>query len=107
MNGTYLEQQTDLTQSATSPAPFMDEGARLDGGGSGRFFSAVTRVFCCLSMLLLLLIWPTSDWIGLLVLSQALFSAAYLLKSTSKVPSTEPSAARGTISLAQGEDHAH
>lgn len=109
MTGNYLEQQSEAAQNATSPGTriFSDETARLEGGSNaGAFWSAVPRIFCCLSMLSLLLIWPSSDWIGLLALSQALLAAAYLLKSTSPAPVRQTSTTRGPVSLARGEDHA-
>lgn len=110
MNGSYLKQQVEAAQDATLPATklFIEDTARLDASSSsGAFWRAVPRISCCLSMLLLLLIWPSSDWIGLLVLSQALFAAAHLLKNSSTGSSTKSSATSGPISLAQGEDHAH
>lgn len=95
MNGSYLKRQIEVAQDASLP------------GSPGGFWSAVPRIFCCFSMLLLLVIWPSSDWIGLLVLSQALFAAAHLLKNTSTGSSSKSSAANGPITLAGGEDHAH
>lgn len=108
MNGNYLEQRIEPGPDSPSQESFVDEAGRLDGGRNrGVFFSAAGRIFCCLSSLLLLLVWPGSDWIGLLVLSQALFTAAYLLKSTAAGSAAKSSGASGPISLAQGEDHAH
>jgi hypothetical protein len=41
---------------------------------------AVNRLLWSLWLLLLPLIWPSSDWIGLLILSQASFVAAKLIQ---------------------------
>ena len=110
MSGSYIKQQIEVAQGVALPATkvFVDDTARLGAGSnSGALWNAVPRIFCCFSMLLLLVIWPSSDWIGLLVLSQALFAAAHLLKSTSAGSSPKPSAASEPISLMRGDDHAH
>jgi hypothetical protein len=105
MSGDYLERQSEQAQNVTES--FAGGAAHANARGRGWiFFRAVSSLFCGVWFALLLLVWPSSDWIGLLVLSQALLAAAYLLKSSS-TGSGKASPEGGLISLAQGEDHAH
>lgn len=45
---------------------------------------AMNRLLVSLWFWVLLVVWPSSDWIGLIVLSQALLAAAHLLKTSSE-----------------------
>lgn len=69
--------------------------------------STVSRLLCGLWFSLLLMVWPSSDWIGLLALSQALLAAACLLKSPSDRAGATPAASGGQVAIEQGENHAH
>jgi hypothetical protein len=51
---------------------------------------AVNRLFLSVWFLLLPLIWPSSDWIGLVILSQAFLVAVNLIRPASKL---DPAAA--------------
>lgn len=105
MSRDYMEQETESSQDVGSS--LASGAAHLNAGSSGgKFFRVLQRLFCGLWISLFLVLWPSSDWIGLLVLSQALLAAAYLLKSSS-AHSAAKSAGGGPISLASGEDHAH
>lgn len=104
----YLERQTEAVQDEGSPsaATFGGDG-RDDRRSAGTFLCLVRRLLCGLWISLLLVLWPSSDWIGLLVLSQALLAAAYLLKHSSERSMAKASSESGPMKLARGGDHAH
>jgi hypothetical protein len=66
----------------------------------------ISRLLCGLWLSFLLFMWPSSDWIGLLILSQALLAAAWLLKS-SRTGSNGDSVANARPTEEFGEDYEH
>jgi hypothetical protein len=65
---------------------------------------AVNRLLWSLGLLLLPLLWPCSDWIGLLILSQAFFVAAKLIQPAIVETNSTASPATAVISMRHGED---
>lgn len=68
---------------------------------------AVNRLLWSFLLLLLPLIWNCSDWIGLLILSQALFVAAKLIQPSVARAKSSTSPAHGVLVIHEGEDCAH
>jgi hypothetical protein len=65
---------------------------------------AVNRLLWSIWFMLLPLIWPSSDWIGLVILSQAFFVAAKLIQPNLAEANSTASAATQVINMKQGED---
>ena len=65
---------------------------------------AVNRLWWSLWLLLLPLIWPSSDWIGLIILSQAFFVAAKLIQPTIEKTKSAASPVNAVMSMERGED---
>jgi hypothetical protein len=65
---------------------------------------AVNRLWWSLWFLLLPMLWPSSDWVGLIILSQALFVAAKLIKPTNAKTNSATLPDSAVIGLEQGED---
>lgn len=63
----------------------------------------MNRLFLGIWISLLVAIWPSSDWIGLLVLSQALFAAARLLRTSTSNDGAAHSAGNVTTGADGGE----
>jgi len=68
---------------------------------------AVNRLLWSLWLLLLPLIWPSKDWVGLLILSQAFFVAAKLIQPAIAETNSAASPAAAVIGMRQGENCAH
>ncbi len=65
---------------------------------------AVSRLWWSLWFLLLPLLWPSSDWVGLIILSQAFFVAAKLIRPTNTKANSASSPVSAVIGMEQGED---
>ena len=65
---------------------------------------AVNRLWWSLWLLLLPLIWPSSDWIGLIILSQAFFVAAKLIQPAITKTNSAASPVNAVMSMERGED---
>jgi len=65
---------------------------------------AVSRLWWSLWLLLVPLIWPTSDWVGLIILSQAFFVAAKLIQPTIVKTNHAASPANAVMSMERGEE---
>lgn len=65
---------------------------------------AVNRLVWSLWLLLLPLLWSSSDWIGLIILSQAFLVAAKLIQPDLAKTDTERSTVNAVMSMDRGED---
>jgi hypothetical protein len=65
---------------------------------------AVNRLLWSLGLLLLPLVLPSSDWVGLMILSQAFFVAAKLIKPAFLETNSAVSPTTTVITMKQGED---
>jgi hypothetical protein len=65
---------------------------------------AINRLLWSLWFLLLPFVWPSSDWIGLLILSQAFFVAAKLLQPAVTNANSAASPANAVLTMEEGED---
>lgn len=65
---------------------------------------AVNRLLSTFWLLLLPLIWASSDWVGLLILSQAFFIAAKLIQPNIAGAKPAASAAQAVLAIQEGED---
>jgi hypothetical protein len=65
---------------------------------------AINRLLLSLWLLLIPMIWPSSDWIGLLILSQAFFVAAKLIQPTIPKANSAASPAGEVVNMDRGED---
>jgi hypothetical protein len=83
-------EDADATSVARSK---IGEGAR-----------AVNRLVWSLWVLLLPLFWPSSDWVGLIILSQAFFVAAKLIQPASSKTKSAASPVNAVIGMERGED---
>ena len=65
---------------------------------------AVNRLLWSLGLLLLPLVLPSSDWVGLMILSQAFFAAAKLIQPAFLETNSAVSPITTAITMKQGED---
>jgi len=65
---------------------------------------AISRLWWSLWFLLLPLLWPSSDWVGLIILSQALCVAAKLIQPSKAKTNSAASPVSTVIGMEQGED---
>jgi hypothetical protein len=65
---------------------------------------AVSRLWWSLWFLMLPLLWPSSDWVGLIILSQAFFVAAKLIQPSNAKTNSAASPVSAVIGMEQGED---
>jgi hypothetical protein len=65
---------------------------------------AVNRLWWSLWFLLLPLIWPSSDWVGLIILSQAFFVAAKLIQPAIAKTNSAASPVDAVMSMERGGD---
>jgi hypothetical protein len=65
---------------------------------------AVNRLVWSLWVLLLPLFWPSSDWVGLIILSQAFFVAAKLIQPAISKTGSADSSVNAVIGMERGED---
>jgi hypothetical protein len=65
---------------------------------------AVSRLWWSLWFLLLPFLWPSSDWVGLIILSQAFFVAAKLIKPSNAKANSAGSPVSTVIGMERGED---
>lgn len=86
MIASHFDQHTVMTAAASLPPAsqeFKGTATRvIERTGIGTGTRIINRLFLGFWISLLLGLWHSSDWIGLLVLSQALFAAARLIRST-------------------------
>lgn len=78
-----------------------DTTARSRIGAGAR---AVNRLLWSFLLLLLPLIWNFSDWIGLLILSQAFFIAAKLIQPNVAKANSSASPAHAALAIQEGDD---
>lgn len=106
MNTSQSERSSTLAPGVQiSDQPGGDPAANLMAGSViGAGARAIDRLLWSLWLSLLLVIWPSSDWIGLLILSQAFFVAAKLLQTSSVKTQPAASSSRALIGMEQGED---
>jgi hypothetical protein len=71
----------------------IDEGVRT-----------VNRLVWSLWVLMLPLFWPSSDWVGLIILSQAFFVAAKLIQPAVSKTKSAASPVNAVIGMERGED---
>ncbi|HEX4756617.1 MAG TPA: hypothetical protein VH308_01505 [Terracidiphilus sp.] len=104
MIASHFDQHTAMTAAASLPPAsqeFKGTAARvIERTGIGTGTRIMNRVFLGIWISLLLALWHSSDWIGLLVLSQALFAAARLLRSSTTNDGSAHSAGNMAISNA-------
>jgi len=72
----------------------------------GKGTRAVNRLLLSLWVLLLPLVWPGSDWIGLIILSQALLVAANLIRPNTTNSSAAALPDGAVLKLNHGEESA-
>jgi hypothetical protein len=77
----------------------------IEETGAGRSARTAIGLLCGLWFSLLLVLRPSSDWIGLLALSQALFAAACLIRNSAA--KTQRSDRAAETAGENGEDHAN
>ena len=65
---------------------------------------AITRLWWSLWFLVLPLLWPSSDLVGLIILSQALFVAAKLIQPSNAKTNSAASPVSAVIGMERGED---
>jgi hypothetical protein len=65
---------------------------------------AVNRLVWSLWLLLLPLFWPSSDWVGLIILSQAFFVAAKLIQPALSKTKSAASPVNAVMGIERGED---
>jgi hypothetical protein len=65
---------------------------------------AVNRLLWSLWFMLLPLLWLSSDWIGLLIMSQALFVAAKLVQPVPENAGSTASLIHSVLTMQEGED---
>jgi hypothetical protein len=65
---------------------------------------AVNRLVWSLWLLLLPLFWPSSDWVGLIILSQAFFVAAKLIQPAISKNKSAASSVNAVMGMERGED---
>jgi hypothetical protein len=104
MIASHFDQHTAMTAAASLPPASQDmkgSAARLiERTGIGAGTRIMNRLFLGIWISLLVAIWPSSDWIGLLVLSQALLAAARLLRNSATGAGPAHSASNGAMSNA-------
>jgi hypothetical protein len=89
-------EHSDVRENASAHS-----GARSKIGEGAR---AVNRLWWSLWFLLLPLIWPSSDWIGLIILSQAFFIAAKLVQPATAKKGSTASPVNSVMGMERGED---
>ena len=67
---------------------------------------AMTRLLLSMWFLLLPLIWPGSDWIGLIILSQVFLVAANLIRPANTIPRAAAAADGAVFNVNHGEESA-
>lgn len=81
-----------------------DAGAHVAHSKIAEGARAVSRLWWSLWLLLLPLIWPSSDWIGLIIVSQAFFVAAKLIQPAIAKTNSAASPVNAVMSMERGED---
>lgn len=74
-SGELSEMGVQVARSSAGEAEHRDARKRISAGAR-----AVNRLLMSLWFLLVPLMWPSSDWIGLIILSQAFLVAANLIR---------------------------
>ena len=86
MIASHFDQHTAMTAAASLPPASKNiKGTAvglIERTGIGAGTRIMNRLFLGIWISLLVALWPSSDWIGLLVLSQALLAAARLLRNS-------------------------
>jgi hypothetical protein len=107
MIASHFDQHTAMTAAASLPPAsqkIKGSAARLvERTGIGAGTRIMNRLFLGIWISLLVVLWPSSDWIGLLVLSQALLAAARLLRNSASNAGSAHSVDNGAISVVVSE----
>jgi hypothetical protein len=106
MDPKHIDRSSSYTSSDEQTDRLVDDAdahlaarSKIDTGAR-----AVNRLLWSLGFLLVPLIYPSSDWIGLLILSQAFFVAVKLIQPAIAEASSATFPATQVISMKQGGD---
>ena len=99
MNPDHFEPNSETADEYAEAAAHSVASSKIGEGAR-----AVNRLWWSLWLLLLPLIWPSSDWVGLIIMSQAYFVAAKLIQRPAANTQPAASPVNELISMERGED---
>jgi len=105
MNQNYFDQNSESTGEPEYAVRNENTAAHTAAHSKiGDGARAVNRLWWSLWFLLLPLIWRSSDWIGLIILSQAFFVAAKLIQPAIAKSNSASSSVNAVMGIERGED---
>lgn len=102
MNPDHLERNSETAEHVDGREAAAAHSAACSKIGAGA--RAVNRLLWSLWFLLLPFIWPSSDWMGLIIMSQAFFVAAKLIQPATAKTESAASPVNVVIGMERGED---